>query len=518
MKIGVKLVGAFLVCASISIIIGVINIYTLDQIVQKGDVIFENSIGSFEESFHLIYYTSELKFITSELINKKTIKDYNGAIENIQNTWKMITNITDGYIAKMTEAEKIEYENSVGKKFNKCKLATDNVIDAIRENKIYELGEILSYNLDLAFKEWTNSIKEITEYEIEDYRTKFDINNSIELKIKIITLTILIIGAIISIFLGILSSNDISASLGSCCQVTEIIASGNLDVIVPEIYIRRKDEIGSLAKAYNNMLNSLNKFVVGVQNTSYEISNNAKQVSSSSNSLSNVATELASSVEEVSSSITEMESAIDSSADNAITGEKMAVEASDEAKKGGKAVNETVLSMKKIAETIQIISDIANNTNMLALNAAIEAARAGEHGEGFAVVATEVRKLAERTISAATEIKNIATSSVEIANKAGELIEKVVPDIIKTSDVVREITAVTKEQKSGIKQLVTAVNQQEQVAQTVNANSEELASSAQIMADEAKVLLEMVNEYKIRADFQKENKLVPKVRHKKTNF
>ena len=203
-----------------------------------------------------------------------------------------------------------------------------------------------------------------------------------------------------------------------------------------------------------------------------------------------------------------MESTIDSSADNAINSEKMATEASEEAKKGGDAVIKTVISMKKIAETIQIVSDIANNTNMLALNAAIEAARAGEHGEGFAVVATEVRKLAERTINASSEIKNIATSSVEIANRAGELIGIVVPNIIKTNDMVKEITAATREQKIGIKQLVNSVDQQEQSAQIVSSNSEHLAASARGMVDNSEMLLKMVTKYIIKAGFQKKSSSV----------
>jgi methyl-accepting chemotaxis protein len=326
----------------------------------------------------------------------------------------------------------------------------------------------------------------------------FDQNKKDATNAKIIIIVLLIIGAIISITLGIILSRHISSGISNAEDILKTIANKDLTVEIPKKDLERKDEIGDMSKAVNTVLESFNTFMTSVMKGTNEISQGSNQVSSVAQGLSSSATELASSVEELSSSITEMESTIESSADNALNGERMATSAADEAKKGRDAVNETVISMKKIADTIQIISDIANNTNMLALNAAIEAARAGEHGEGFAVVASEVRKLAERTINAANEIKNIATNSVEVANRAGELIGKVVPSIVKTSDMVQEIAAVTKEQKTGIKQLVGAVNQQEQVAQTVSANSEELAASAEEMSSQSQILLQFVNEFKVK--------------------
>jgi methyl-accepting chemotaxis protein len=174
----------------------------------------------------------------------------------------------------------------------------------------------------------------------------------------------------------------------------------------------------------------------------------------------------------------------------------MAAKASTEASEGGEAVKATVLAMKQIAQKIGIIDDIAYQTNLLALNAAIEAARAGEHGKGFAVVAAEVRKLAERSQVAAQEISTVATGSVELAEKAGELLDEIVPSIKKTSDLVQEISAASQEQSSGVGQINSAVTQLSQTTQQNAASSEELAATAEEMSGQAEQLQQTMSFFK----------------------
>jgi methyl-accepting chemotaxis protein len=193
----------------------------------------------------------------------------------------------------------------------------------------------------------------------------------------------------------------------------------------------------------------------------------------------------------------EMASSIKQNADNSGQTERIADKSAADATEGGKAVSETVSAMKEIAIKISIIEEISRQTNLLALNAAIEAARAGEHGKGFAVVASEVRKLAERSQAAAGEISTLSTRSVQVAEVAGEKLNKMVPDIQKTAELVQEISASCKEQDTGAEQINLAIQQLDSVIQQNASASEEMASTSEELSGQAELLKDTISFFRI---------------------
>lgn len=299
-----------------------------------------------------------------------------------------------------------------------------------------------------------------------------------------------ILGISIFILINVILSRSVTNSLRQGIDFARRIAQGDLTV---KLNIDQQDEIGELADALSQMLSRLKEIVINIRTGAECINSASTQISIGSQQLSQGATELASSTEEISSSMEQMVSNIQQNADNAQQTEQISGKASTSMSEMNRIGKESFESMNTIAKKITIINDIAFQTNLLALNAAVEAARAGEHGRGFAVVAAEVRKLAERSKLAADEIENLSRNSLKITEKTSELLDSLVPEIQKTSQLIQEITSASLEQNAGADQINSAIQQLNSVTQQNAASSEEMATSAEELTTQAESLKESVS-------------------------
>ncbi len=312
-------------------------------------------------------------------------------------------------------------------------------------------------------------------------------------------MALLLAGAIaLSLLASMIIARSVTSVLGgephAIASIAKSIAAGDLT-----LSFGRNGVAKGVYGDMQTMARKLKEVVAGVQLSADSVASGSRQLSAGAEQLSQGTTEQAANAEEASSSVEEMNATIRQNADNAMATEKIALKSASDARESGLAVSEAVTAMKNIAGKITIIEEIARQTNLLALNAAIEAARAGDHGKGFAVVAAEVRKLAERSQTAAAAISTLSGSSVDIAVQAGTMLTTLVPDIQKTAELVQEISAASKEQASGADQINGAIQQLNQVVQQNAGSAEEMSSTAETLASQANVLMESVAHFKVDA-------------------
>ncbi|HEY1257494.1 MAG TPA: methyl-accepting chemotaxis protein [Terracidiphilus sp.] len=278
--------------------------------------------------------------------------------------------------------------------------------------------------------------------------------------------------------------NALVAAMNEITEAAEEISNGNLTIAVKE-----RSPQDKLMQALAAMVAGLTQTVSDIRGIAGEVAAASQSISTASVQVSKGASAQAAAAEEASSSMEEMVSNIKQNADNASQTDKIANKSAKDAAESGKSVLEAVSAMKEIANKISIIEEIARQTNLLALNAAIEAARAGEHGKGFAVVAAEVRKLAERSQKAAAEINQLSATTLRVSEKSGEMLDKLVPDIQRTAELVQEISAASKEQDTGAEQINKALQQLEKVIQQNASASEEMASTTEELTGQSDQLV-----------------------------
>ncbi len=325
---------------------------------------------------------------------------------------------------------------------------------------------------------------------------KTDLESEIKTQVSktttsVIIFLVLILASILPLIFVIYRS--IVNPLKEAIYATNQVSNGNLSLKIKETY---DDEIAQMNKALINMIAKLKDIISQLSKSALLMVNVSREFKNSSEVISSGASEQASSTEEVSATMEEISAGIEQSTVNANETEKISQQTSNGIQITHDAMASAVASMQNIADKISIITDISFQTNLLALNAAVEAARAGEHGKGFAVVAAEVRKLAEKSKIAAVEINEVSDKGVKFIEEARAKLERLVPEITRTSKLVQEIAASGKEQSTGSNQVNDALQQLSEVVQQNATSSEILATRAEELNSQAEQLKELVSFFK----------------------
>lgn len=562
LRIGKKLLIAFITVATLASIAGVVSILVMKDIDKRYSATLETHGFSQGDVAKLLSTFCRIDGNVHDAIGYQNLDDKKAAIENVQKQSTGMDALFSSVEARITSEEgdlkkKLEEARTAWQEY---KNKADELIQSSETVGSYgtaKLQKRIVDELDPLYSVVYNSSYSILESKVEDGDAYSRQLTSFSSNATLVSVLLVVLSFVFSILLGIYVAKGISKPITACASRLEKLAKGDLQSPVPKI--SNRDETGMLADATNiivvgltcvvndlihvleamgngnfnihseeedkyigdfePLLNAAKTINIRLSDTlnqinqaADQVSSGSEQVSSGAQALSQGATEQASSVQELAATINDISSQVKNNAENAkeasgivsLTGVELS-QSNQKMKDLIGAMGEITKSSQEIGKVIKTIEDIAFQTNILALNAAVEAARAGAAGKGFAVVADEVRSLASKSSEAAKGTTVLIENSIKavengttLADETAKSLTRVVEGSGKVAETVEHIAEASMNQSDSINQVTVGVDQISSVVQTNSATAEESAAASEELSGQAQMLKELVSRFKLK--------------------